>query len=137
MSMREVIATEAAEHREQKRSTFSRSVVTSAGAILAITGIAKLWSGLGHVKLLVVADPILGIQFGHLMFAVGLAAIVIALVCFSAKRKLWPFGWWRGWPLTLCSIASVCGGSDGSARVVAWATSRTPCTCRPRWRILS
>ena len=71
----------------QASSPFLRYFIVSAGLILALTGIAKVWSGLGNSKLLAVADPIIGIQFGHLMLAVGLAEIVIALVCFFSKRQ--------------------------------------------------
>jgi Methylamine utilisation protein MauE len=61
--------------------------VLTSGAILAITGIAKMWSGLGNSKFLAVVDPIIGIKFGHLILAVGLVEIVIALVCFIGKRQ--------------------------------------------------
>ncbi len=58
-----------------------------AGVILAVTGIAKVWSGLGDSKLLAVIDPIIGIKFGQLMLVVGAAEIVIALVCFFSRRQ--------------------------------------------------
>lgn len=61
--------------------------VVSAGAILALTGLAKVWSGLGNAKFLAVSDPIIGIKFGQLMLLVGVAEIVIALVCFFTKRQ--------------------------------------------------
>src|SRR5689334_2593280 len=60
------------------------------GAILTLTGVAKIWGGLGDSKLLAVVDPIVGIRFGHLMLAVGLAEIVIAVVCFLSKRQMLP-----------------------------------------------
>jgi len=37
--------------------------VISAGLILGLTGLAKLWSAFGDVRLLAVGDPIVGIQF--------------------------------------------------------------------------
>jgi hypothetical protein len=61
--------------------------VISAGVILVVTGIAKVWSGLGNSKFLAVVDPIIGIKFGQLMLAVGVAEIGIALVCFFSKRQ--------------------------------------------------
>ena len=67
------------------RGLFSRKFILSAGAILALTGAAKLWSGLGTAKVLAVADPIIGIQFGHLMLVVGITEIVVALICFFSK----------------------------------------------------
>ena len=85
----------------------------SAAVILVATGIAKVWSAFGHTKLLVVADPITGIQFGHLMLMTGILELVIVSVClFGKSQKLslalvawlatnfvvYRFGlWWLGW----------------------------------------
>jgi hypothetical protein len=85
----------------------------SAGAILAITGIAKVWSGLGSSKFLAVVDPIIGIKFGQLMLLVGAAEIVIAAICFFSRRQTLALGlvawmstnfvvyrlglWWMDW----------------------------------------
>jgi Methylamine utilisation protein MauE len=87
--------------------------VQSAGAVLAVTGVGKVWSGLGDSKFLAVVDPIIGIRFGHLMLAVGVAEIVFALVCFFNKRQTLALGlvawlstnfviyrlglWWMDW----------------------------------------
>jgi hypothetical protein len=87
--------------------------IHSAGVALALTGLAKVWSTLGSVRLLAVADPITGLQFGHLMLAVGLLELVIAGIClFSKAQKLslaliawlatnfvvYRLGlWWMGW----------------------------------------
>jgi len=61
----------------------------SAGAVLAATGLAKVWSAFGPTKLLAVADPITGLQFGHLMLAVGLLELAIVGIClFSKAHKL-------------------------------------------------
>lgn len=92
---------------------FSRRFFLSAGAVLAATGIAKVWSGLGNSKFLAVVDPIFGITFGKLVLAVGAAEIVIALVCFFSKRQTLALGlvawmstnfvvyrlglWWMDW----------------------------------------
>ena len=85
----------------------------SAGIVVAITGIAKVWSGLGNSKFLAVVDPIIGIKFGQLMLMVGLAEVAIALVCFFSKRRTLALGlvawistnfvvyrlglWWMNW----------------------------------------
>ena len=87
--------------------------VASAGTVLTTTGIAKVWSAFGQAKLLAVADPITGIKFGPLLLAVGIAEILIALVCFFSKRQTLALGlvcwlatnflvyrlglWWMGW----------------------------------------
>lgn len=98
---------------EQITARSARLFTLSAGAILAITGIAKIWSGFGNSKFLGLLDPIFGITFGHLMLAVGLAEIAIALVCFFSKRQTLALGlvawmstnfvvyrlglWWMDW----------------------------------------
>jgi predicted neutral ceramidase superfamily lipid hydrolase len=80
---------------------------------MAITGIAKIWSGLGNSKFLAVVDPIVGIQFGQLILLVGVAEIAIALVCFLSKKQTLALGlvawistnfvvyrlglWWIAW----------------------------------------
>ncbi len=111
--MSEPIATEVIAVGGRTRSLLRDGFVLSAGAILAITGIAKAWSGLGNSKFLAVVDPIIGIKFGHLMLAVGAAEIAIALVCFFSKRQTLALGlvawmstnfvvyrlglWWMDW----------------------------------------
>jgi hypothetical protein len=88
-------------------------VLFSTGAILGITGIAKVWSGLGNSKFLAVADPIIGLKFGQLMLTVGMAEIAIALFCFFSQRQTVALGlvawmstnfvvyrlglWWMHW----------------------------------------
>lgn len=95
--------------RNASRGWFIPSVV----AILLITGIAKAWSGVGHTKILAVVDPITGIQFGHLMLAVGVLELVIAGICVFSKSQKLSLGlivwlatnfvvyrcglWWVGW----------------------------------------
>jgi hypothetical protein len=60
--------------------------VLSAGAILALTGIGKLWGGVGNVRLLAVIDPVMGIQFRHLLLVVGAMELAVAFVCFFTKN---------------------------------------------------
>ena len=74
------------------KSSFSWNFILSAGAILAVTGAAKVWSGLGTAKVLAVADPIIGIQFGYLMLVVGITEIVVALICFIGKSQKFALG---------------------------------------------
>lgn len=95
------------------RRPLLQGFLLSAGAILAATGVAKIWSGLGNSKLLAVIDPIIGLTFGQLMLAIGMVEIVVALVCFFSKRSTLSLGlvawlstnfvvyrlglWWIGW----------------------------------------
>lgn len=65
--MGEAITSEALEVGEGAGSSFPKRFVRSAGAILAITGIAKVWSAFGSAKLLAVMDPISGIPFRWLL----------------------------------------------------------------------
>jgi hypothetical protein len=87
--------------------------VASAAVVLAVTGIAKVWSALGNVKLLTVVDPIVGIPFKHLMLGVGVVELVIAGICLFSNRHalsvmlvawlstnflVYRVGlWWMGW----------------------------------------
>jgi len=90
-----------------------RKFIISAGFILAITGIAKLWNALGNAKVLGVSDPVFGISFGNLMLATGAVEVLLALICFFFKRTavsavllawvstsfvIYRFGlWWLDW----------------------------------------
>jgi len=53
-----------------------RWFILSAGTILAITGIAKFWSGFGNSQFLSVVDPIIRITFGQLILAAAIVEIV-------------------------------------------------------------
>jgi len=57
----------------------------SAGAILIVTGIAKIWGAFGHARVLMVPNPLLGLNFGHLMMTVGLVEMFVAMVCFFSS----------------------------------------------------
>lgn len=85
----------------------------SAGLILGLTGLAKVWSAFGDVRLLTLVDPIVGISFRHLMQAVGGAELAIAAVSLFTKANrlatvlvawmatnflVYRIGlWWMGW----------------------------------------
>ena len=97
----------------RKADAFVSWFVSSVTAILALTGIIKSWSAFGQSKLLAMADPITGIQFGRLMLTVGILELVIAGVCLFRKSQklslaliawlatnfaLYRLGlWWMGW----------------------------------------
>lgn len=59
----------------------------SAGVFLLITAVAKLISGFGNSRILQNPDPILGVQFGHLMLGVGALELAIASVCLFSKSQ--------------------------------------------------
>jgi hypothetical protein len=60
----------------------------SAPAILAFTGIAKLWSSFGSTHILQIRDSILGLSFGHLMFVAGVLELTVAGVCLFGKAQV-------------------------------------------------
>jgi hypothetical protein len=60
--------------------------VLSAGAILLITGLAKVVGALGKAQFLDVPDPIFGIPFRHLMLLVGVLELIIAEVCLLTNK---------------------------------------------------
>ncbi len=43
---------------------------------------------MGQARILVVPDPVIGIELGHLLPVVGTAEVVIALACFFSERQL-------------------------------------------------
>jgi hypothetical protein len=61
--------------------------ITSAGTILAITAIAKACSAFGDSRYLLVADPVTGLHFGHLMLATATVEIIIAYLCLFSARE--------------------------------------------------
>ncbi|MBE0541110.1 MAG: hypothetical protein IH623_06975 [Verrucomicrobia bacterium] len=99
--------------------------VSSAGVILGLTGVAKVWSAFGDVKLLTVVDPIVGLEFKHLMLGVGMVEIAIALVCFFGKRQTLAIGlvawlatnflvyrlglWWLDWKKPCGCLGNITG----------------------------
>lgn len=104
---------------ERSHHANTKYFVVSAGVILAITGIAKIWSGLGNSKFLAVVDPILGITFGHLMLIVGVAELAIALVCFFSKRQT----------LALSLVAWISTNFVIYRLGLWWMNWKKPCSC--------
>ena len=90
--MSQAIETDDFDNSSRCVGSLARKFILSAGAILFITGVAKIWTGFGSSKFLAVIDPIFGIKFGQLMLAVGVAEIVIALVCFFSRRQTLALG---------------------------------------------
>jgi hypothetical protein len=105
--------------KEAKDNSVPEWFALSAGAILATSGIAKVWSGLGSSKFLAVVDPIIGIKFGQLMSLVGLVEIVIALVCFFSKRQI----------LALTLVAWISTNFAVYRLGLWWMNWHRPCNC--------
>lgn len=105
--------------QQQQRVPLDGLFMLSTAGVLATTRIAKVWTSLGNVKLLGVADPVLGIKFAHLMLAAGMAEIVIAPVCLFSRRSLLPAAL-VAWPATVFVIYRF-----GSW----WMDWRHPCGC--------
>ena len=96
-----------------------RNFIISAGVVLSIIGIAKIWSGLGQARILVVLDPLMGIQLGHLLSLVGMAEVAIALTCFFSKRELLP----------IVSVAWLATGFVVYRLGLLWVGWQRPCSC--------
>lgn len=85
----------------------------SAGIVLLITGTAKVWSAFGDAELLRRIDPILDMQFRHLMLVAGILELILAGFCllrktetiaimlvafFAGSLSMYRLGlWWIGW----------------------------------------
>ncbi len=98
---------------ERAVSAFPGKFLFSAGLIFAITGIAKVFSSFGSVKVLLRPDPVFGVQFRHLMFVVGVVEIGASIFCIASARTraaallvawlsclflFYRLGvWWLGW----------------------------------------
>jgi hypothetical protein len=100
-------------------NTNSRRFIISAGVVLSITGIAKIWSGLGQARILVVPDPLIGIELGHLLSLVGMVEVVIALACFFNKRQ----------QLSIMSVAWLATSFVVYRLGLLWMGWHRPCSC--------
>ncbi len=60
----------------------------SAGVILAITGIVKLWGAFFGPKIMTTVDPIFGLQFGQLIVMAGLLELGTAFSCLAANSEM-------------------------------------------------
>ncbi len=68
---------------ETVRSCF----LSAAGVALAVTGLAKAFSAIGHARALDALDPIFGISFRHLLLSVGLIELFIAFLCLLTEKR--------------------------------------------------
>lgn len=95
------------------KTRYTLIVLASSGLILGLTGVAKLWSALGTSRALIIADPLLGISYEHLLAVVAVIEIVAATLCFFGRSRevavasvaylstnflIYRIGlWWIGW----------------------------------------
>lgn len=106
-------------NNEKRDYSIPQFFSTSAGVVLALTGIAKVWSGLGNSKFLAVVDPVIGIKFESLILAVGVTELVIALVCFFSKRQT----------LALVLVAWISTNFAVYRLGLWWMDWHRPCSC--------
>jgi len=100
-------------------SRLSRFFVLSAGAILVLTGLAKLWSAFGHARILDVPTPILGISFSHSMLAVGVLELLIASSCLLGTGR----------KVSLALIAWLATNFLVYRLGLLWVGYHKPCSC--------
>ncbi len=109
-------------HTEQK-SRFSlvstRGFVLTAGIIFLLTGAAKVWSAIGGAPILLIADPLVGISFRHLMLTVGLLELGLVVVCIvpKAQRVSLPLVAWLATIFALYRMG------------LWWVEWQSPCRC--------
>src|ERR1035437_4478585 len=83
--MSETIKSAVVEIERRAKGSVCRNFILSASVNLLVTGVTKVWSGLGTARELAVGGAPLSIQFGHLMLVVRIVEIVVALLCFFSK----------------------------------------------------
>jgi hypothetical protein len=91
----------------------------SVGAILTVTGSAKAWASVGNAKLLTLPDPVIGVEIGHLMLAIGVVEIAFGQFCFFSKR----------WGLIVVMIACLSTGFSVYRLGLFWMNIERPCPC--------
>lgn len=101
------------------RVTAETAFLLTAGAILGLTGLAKISTAFGSAKLLATVDPIFGIRFRDLMQAVGLAELAVAGVCVFTKARR----------LATILVASLATGFLIYRLGLSWLQWTKPCGC--------
>lgn len=92
----------------------------SCGAILILTGLAKIVSSQGSVPILAAADSIFALPYSTLMLSVGILEILVAVVCFSRRIGL------SKRVLVLCWITAAFFFYRTG---LWWLGSKAPCMC--------
>jgi hypothetical protein len=91
----------------------------SAGIILVITGVAKIWSAFGSAGLLVVIDPLFRIRFSHLLLLAGNVELLVACFCFFGRRH----------EVEACMLALLATTFMGYRLGLILAEYHRPCSC--------
>lgn len=117
--MSETIKSAVVEIEGRAKGSVCRYFIVSASVILLATGLAKIWSSLGTARVLAQGDPLIRIQFGHLMLVVGIVEIVVALLCFFGKSYTLTFGL-VAWLATIFFVYRI---------GLWWIGYHKPCSC--------
>jgi hypothetical protein len=106
--------------KESTRVNVLRSLfVLSSGAALLLTGTAKLCSASGSVRILATIDPVLGLQFRHLMFIAGALELAIGSLCLFRKFVT----------LAVTSVAWLATNLLAYRLCMWWVGWHRPCRC--------
>jgi hypothetical protein len=101
------------------RVSVETAFALTAGAILGVTGVAKIATAFESAPRMASTDPIFGIPFRYLMLTAGMAEVVIAGVCFFRRTR-------RMTPVFVASLAT----SVVVYRLGQWWLDWTgPCGC--------
>jgi len=93
--------------------------VRTAGVIFGITGIAKILSASGGVKVLKIEDPIFQMKFGTLLVAAGIAELFLCFCCLLFRKSKLP-----------AALVAFAATNLLAYRVLLWRIGwKMPCMC--------
>lgn len=67
---------------------YAKIFVSSVFVILFTTGLIKILSLFGNSKLLLLTDPLIGIEYKYLFLLVGILELIVGLVCLLSRKIL-------------------------------------------------
>jgi len=91
----------------------------SVGIVLAITGLAKIVSAFGHVRILQQNDPLLNVSYQHIFEIAGFVELAVSIICMT-RSNLGLKACLTGWLATIF-IAYRLGSM--------WSGFKRPCPC--------
>jgi hypothetical protein len=92
---------------------------SSFAVILFFAGLAKIWSAFGSAKALAIEDPVIGLQFGHLMLYLGISELSVACFVFFSKK----------YALNAAIVAWLATGFFLYRVGLVWIGYHGPCAC--------